>query len=67
MIVKHVEYKIVCDKCYSDITDWQNRTRNEAVYEARKDGFKIKPNGFCLCEECQKEKEDEECETHNRP
>lgn len=54
-VIKHVEYKIVCDKCYTCLSDFEGKdypldTKQKIVrYLERK--FKIK-KGEHLCGEC---------------
>ena len=55
-VIKHIEYKIICDNCSYDVTEWHHaKTKAIAVKELeQKHGKKFKPEKT-FCEECEKE------------
>jgi len=54
MIIKHVEFKVICDGCWSDITDWKAVPKDILRRYAKKEGIKLGYMDACLCEDCQK-------------
>lgn len=53
-IIKHIEYKIICDNCKSDVTSWSpSRNKKEALAIAKKNYGKPFVNGKQFCEECE--------------
>jgi len=55
-IVKHVEYKCICDGCYEDMTEYIP-TRNKTLFvRIIHKHMKIKPfRGKYFCEKCKNE------------
>lgn len=54
MIIKHVEFKVICDACYSDITEWHAVPKAQLRKYAKKDGVKLGYMDSCLCEGCRR-------------
>ena len=53
-VITHIEYKIICDNCGGDVTEWcPARNKTEAVKIARHDYGKPFKRGSQYCEECE--------------
>lgn len=52
MILKHVEYKIICDKCAHDIIGWDGFETREDVKEEYKKQYGKLPKKETLCDNC---------------
>lgn len=57
MILKHTEYKVVCDGCWLDMTDYIPATKAQVRRYAKKNGVKFGLKDACLCDGCLKEME----------
>ena len=52
-ILKWVEYKIICDVCFSDIIPYDGMESRKAVIAAYKHEFGVNPKpGKTICETC---------------
>lgn len=58
MIIKHVEFNVICNGCWSDMTDWKAVPKDTLRRYAKKEGIKLGYMDACLCEDCQKEMEE---------
>jgi hypothetical protein len=56
MILKWVEYKIICDQCSQDIIGWAgHETRRDVVDAYRIEFGKNPEKGNTICDECKKD------------
>lgn len=53
-VIEHKEYKIICDNCAADVTEWwPAKNKTQAVRIARQDYGKPFKRGSQLCDECE--------------
>lgn len=53
-VLKHTEFKVVCDNCFSNITDWfEAKNKTQATKIAKKETGKDLVRGRQLCDNCQ--------------
>lgn len=59
-VIKHTEFKIICDNCGSDVTEWSEaRNKTQAVKIARREYGKPFIRGKQFCEHCEEVEERE--------
>ena len=53
-VIKHTEFKIICDNCGGDVTEWTpGKNKADAVKYARREYNKPFKRGSQFCEECE--------------
>jgi len=53
-VIKHLEFKVICDNCLSDITDWfEAKNKTQALKIAKAEHNKPFVRGKQFCEDCE--------------
>lgn len=58
-LLKHTEFMLICDNCYSLIHDYIPAKTKRSAVKQFKTKYNIKQNGVCYCDDCKKLKNNE--------